>query len=131
MVQDIVNSSLTQLGVIPQDAPNQSQAQSSNEDPEPLQTEDVSSEGELSDSDQEDPHSRTPALYQLLITAEEQADYDSFSLPVATRPAPAYFPQPQAAPPRGIRRIPLESLIDEDRLEDFPESEASLIAKQA
>ena len=36
MVQDIVKSSLTQLGVIPQDAPTQSQAQSSNEDPEPL-----------------------------------------------------------------------------------------------
>ena len=46
------------------------------------------------------------------------------------RPAPAYFPQPQAAPPRGARRVPSESL-DEDRLSDFPESKASLIAKQA
>ena len=47
------------------------------------------------------------------------------------RPAPAYFPQPQAAPPRGARRVPSESLLDEDRRSDFPESEASLIANQA
>ena len=44
---------------------------------------------------------------------------------------PAYFPQPQAVPPREARRVPSESLHDEDRLSDFPESEASLIAKQA
>ena len=85
MAQDIVKSSLTQLGVILHDAPTQSQAQFSNEDPEPPQTEDISSEGELSDSDQEDPHSGTPALNQLLITAEEQAYYNSFPSPVATR----------------------------------------------
>ena len=84
MVQDIVNSSLTQIGVIPQETLTQSQAQSLNEDPEYLQIEDISSEGELSDSDQEDPHSGTPALNQLLITVEEQADYDSFPSPVAT-----------------------------------------------
>ena len=29
------------------------------------------------------------------------------------------------------RHVPSESLLDEDRLSDFPESEASLIAKQA
>ena len=46
------------------------------------------------------------------------------------RPAPPYFPQPQAAPPQGARCVPLESL-DEDRLSDFLESEAFLIAKQA
>ena len=46
------------------------------------------------------------------------------------RPAPAYFPQPQASPPRRARHMPSESL-DEDRLSDFPESEASFIAKQA
>ena len=62
MVQDMVKSSLTQLGVIPQETPTQSQVQSSNEDPEPPQIEDISSEGGLSDSDQEDPHFGTPAL---------------------------------------------------------------------
>ena len=125
-----------------------------------------------------------------MITAEEQADYDSFPSPVATtapllsiaeqtptgpqtqpktattraqpgtstqvkpadpekqapaqaqpqaqaqirppapaqppRPVPPYFPQPQAAHPRGARCVPSESLpvLDEDRLSDFPESEA-------
>ena len=57
MVQDIVKSSLTQLGVIPQETPTQSQAQSDTVDPEPPQIEDISSEGEISNSDQEDPHS--------------------------------------------------------------------------
>ena len=46
------------------------------------------------------------------------------------RPAPAYVPQPQAAPPQGAKRVFPESL-DEDRLSDFPECEVSLIAKQA
>ena len=46
-----------------------SQTQSSTEDPEAPQTEDISSEGELSDSDQEEPHSGTPALNQMLIRA--------------------------------------------------------------
>ena len=45
------------------------------------------------------------------------------------RLAPAYFPQAQAAPPRGARRVPSESLLDEDRLLDFSESVASLIAQ--
>ena len=47
------------------------------------------------------------------------------------RLAPAYFPQPQALTlgGGGARRVPLESLHDEDRLLDFQESEASLIAK--
>ena len=87
MVQDIVKSSLTQLGVIPQETPIQSQAQSSNKDLEPPQTEDIFSEGKLSDKDQEDSHSETPALNmlnKLFITAEEQADYDSFPSPVST-----------------------------------------------
>ena len=46
------------------------------------------------------------------------------------RPAPVYFTLPQAAPPWGARRVPSESL-GEDKLSDFPESEASSIAKQA
>ena len=75
IVQDIVKSYLTQLGVILQDIATQSQVQSLNEDPEPAQIEDISSGGEISDSDQEDPRSRT-LLNQLLIPAEEQADYD-------------------------------------------------------
>ena len=84
MVQDIVKSSLTQLAIIPQESNTQSQAQSLKEDPEPPQIEDISSEGELSDSDQDDPHSGTLALNQFLIAAEEQADYDSFPSPVVT-----------------------------------------------
>ena len=87
MVQDMVKSSLTQLGVIPQETTTlgtQSQLQSSYEDLEPPQIEDISSEGQLFDSDQEDHYSGTPALNQLLITAEEQAEYDSFPSPVAT-----------------------------------------------
>ena len=54
-MQDIVKLSLTQLGFIPQDTPTQSQAQSSNEDPEPPQIGDISSEGEVSDFYQEAP----------------------------------------------------------------------------
>ena len=90
MVQDIVKSSLTQLGVILQDVPTQSQAQSSNEEPEHPQTEDISSDGEFSDSDQEDTHSGTPALNQLLIMVEEQADYDFFPSPVEKTRAPQW-----------------------------------------
>ena len=48
------------------------------------QIEDISSEEELSYSDQGDPHSGT-ALNQLLITVEEQADNYSFPSSVATR----------------------------------------------
>ena len=47
------------------------------------------------------------------------------------RLASAYFPQPQAPPPWGARRVPSKSLHDEDRLSNFPKREASLIAKQA
>ena len=47
MVQDIVKSSPTQLGVIPQDTPTQSQAESLTKDPKPPQIEDISSEGEI------------------------------------------------------------------------------------
>ena len=84
MVQDMAKSSLTQLGVMPQDTPTQSRAQSSNEDLEPPQIEDISAEGEI--SDQEDHHSGTPVLNQLLMVVEEQADYESFPSPVVTRP---------------------------------------------
>ena len=74
MVQDIVKSSLTQLGVIPQETLTQSQAQSSNKDPEPLQTE---------------------------AQAQSQAQAQAQTRPLAPAqppsPAPAYFPQPQAA----------------------------------
>ena len=83
MVQDTVKSSLTQLGVTPQDTPTQTQ--SSNKDPEPPHIEDISSEGEISHSDQEDLHSGTPVLNQLLMAADEQADNDSLPSPVVTR----------------------------------------------
>ena len=186
MAQDIVKSSLTQLGVMPQKTPDQSQAQSDTVDPEPPQVEDFS-------SDQED-HSGTPALNEMLMVQEELDDYDSFTSPVVTktplwkfaeqtpsgsqaqtktktataqaqpvtstpvkpagpqvmapaqaqpqaqtqaqmqpsapaqprRLAPAYFSQHQAAPPPRARPVPSQSL-DEARLSDFPESEASLI----
>ena len=61
----------SKFGDILQVAPTQSQAQSSNEDPEPPQIEDVFSEGEISDSDQENPHSGTSVLNQLFNTADE------------------------------------------------------------
>ena len=48
----------TQLGVIPQDSPDQSQAQSDSREVEPPLVEDISSEGKLPDSDSED-HSGT------------------------------------------------------------------------
>ena len=53
LVQDLVKSSLTQLGVIPQETPGQSQAQSDIVEPEPPQVEDIASEGEVPNSDQE------------------------------------------------------------------------------
>ena len=62
MVQDMVKSSLKQLGVTLQETPTQAQVQSLNEDLEPPQIEGISSDGELSHSDQEDPLSGTPAL---------------------------------------------------------------------
>ena len=55
MVQNIVKSSLVQLGVIPQDTPTRPRAQSSKMEPEPPRIEDISSEAEISNSDQEDP----------------------------------------------------------------------------
>ena len=73
MVQDIVKSSLTQLGVIPQDTPTQSQSQSSTEVSEPPQMEDISSEGEICDSDQEDTHSETPVLKQLVMAWQQKS----------------------------------------------------------
>ena len=85
MVQDIFKSFLTRFGIIPQDTPTQSQAQSPTVDLEHPQIEGTSSEGEISDSDQEDPQSGTPELNQLLTAAEEQADYDSFPSPVVTK----------------------------------------------
>ena len=65
----------------------------------------------------------TPAQAQIQPSAPTQP----------LRLAPANFPQPQAASLRGATRMPSESLHDENRLLDFPESEASLIhvAKQA
>ena len=66
--------------------------------------------------------------------AQPQAPAQAQMLPPAPaqlpRPASANFPQPQAAPTWGARRVPSGSL-DEDRLSDFPEFDASLIAKQA
>ena len=76
-----------------------------------------------------------PPVLQASAQAKPQAQAQAQMRPLAPaqppRPAPAYFPQPQAAPPRGARRVPSESLLDEDRLWDFPKSEASLIGKQA
>ena len=181
----------TQLGVIPQESPDQSQAQSDTIEVKPPQLEDIS-EGELpdSDSDQED-HSGTAVLEELLMRQEEIEDYDSLnSSPVINktplwrfteqtpsgsqaqtrtntatsqaqpatstlakpavpqtkapaqapvgppapaqpvRQAPACFPQPKATPPWRVICVPSESLA-EDRLSDFPENKASLIAKQA
>ena len=84
MVRDLVKSSLTQLGVIPQETPDQSRAQSDTVDPESPQIEDISSEGEIFDSDQED-HSGTPVLNELLMAQEELESYDSFPSPVVTK----------------------------------------------
>ena len=61
VMQGLVKSSLTQFGVIPQESPDQSQAQSDTREPEPPQIEDISSEGKIPDSDQKD-HSGTPVL---------------------------------------------------------------------
>ena len=73
---------------------------------------------------------QTKALAQAKPQAPAQA---SVRPPVPAQPvrqAPACFPQPRAAPPQRVIHVPSESL-DEDWLSDFPESEASLIAKQA
>ena len=81
VMQGLVKSSLTQFGVIPQESPDQSQAQSDTREPEPPQTGDISSEGDIPDSDQKD-RSGTPILEELLMGREELEDYDSLSLPV-------------------------------------------------
>ena len=73
-------------------------------------------------------------LSKALAQAKPQAPAQAPLWPPApvqpVRQAPAYYPQPQAAPPRGLD-VCLQNLsTDEDRLSDFPESESSLIAKQ-
>ena len=77
MMQDTIRSSLTEYGVIPKASPTQSQSIAV--DTETTGVIDLS-EGKLSDSEQEGPDSETPELDQLLLTAEEQMDYDSFAL---------------------------------------------------
>ena len=77
MMQDMIRSSLTEYVVIPKAGPTQSQSQSIAVDKETPQVVDLS-EGELSDSEQKG--SRTPELDQLMLTAEEQMDYDSLAL---------------------------------------------------
>ena len=54
-------------------------------EPEPPQIEDISSEGEISYSDQDHPHSGTLELDELLMAWEEQEDCDSFPSPVVTK----------------------------------------------
>ena len=66
MVQGLVKSSPTQLGVIPQKTPDQSQAQSHTGDLDSPQLEDITSEG----------------IEELLMGREELEDYDSLSSPV-------------------------------------------------
>ena len=70
MVQDMVKSSLTQLGVIPQDTPTQSQSQYCGSGPS--QIEDIS-EGEIFNSDQE------------ASDYDYNYDYDSFLSPTVTK----------------------------------------------
>ena len=74
-----------QLGVIPQETPTctQLQSQSSFMDPESPQVVDTL-EGEISNSDQEGLVSGTPELKQLVLTVEEQLDYDSFPTPTCS-----------------------------------------------
>ena len=67
--------------VIPQETPKQPQSQSSTVDPESPQVVHVdTSEGEIFYSEQEGPDSETPELDQLVLTAEEQLDYDYLAL---------------------------------------------------
>ena len=72
---------------------------------------------------------QAPARSQLQAPTQAQIQPPASAQP--PRLAPAYFPQLQAAPPRWARHLPSESLHDEDRLSDFPESKAFLIAEQA
>ena len=125
MVQGLVKSSLTQIGVIPQETPDQSQAQSE------TKTKTATAEAQPATCTPVKPAApqvKAPAQAQPQAPAQAQMRPPAPAQPL--RPAPAYFPQPQAAPPQGARRVPTESL-DEDRLSDFPEREASLIARQA
>ena len=67
VVQSGTKTSLTQFGVIPQESPVQSQAPSGTRE-EPPQLEDISSEGELPDTDSDqEAHSGTPVLDELLM----------------------------------------------------------------
>ena len=79
----------TQLGVIPQESPYQSQSQSDTRVVEPPQLEDISSEGELSDSDfdQED-DSGTPVLKELLMGRDELEVYDFLNSSPVTNKTP-------------------------------------------
>ena len=74
------------------------------------------------------PQSKAPAQATSQAPAQAPVGPPAPSQPV--RQASASFPLPQAAPPRRVIHVPSVSL-DEDRLSAFPESEASLIAKQA
>ena len=74
----MIKSSLTEFGVIPQANPPQSVPvyYSYKECPQVIDL----SEGELSDSEKEGSDLGTPELDQLMLTVEEQIDYDSFTL---------------------------------------------------
>ena len=73
---------------------------------------------------------QTKALAQAKPQSPVQAPVRPLAPAQPVRQASACFPQPQATPPRRVIRVPSKSL-DKDCLIDSPESEASLIAKQA
>ena len=76
MMRDMIKSSLTEL------PPPQSQSQSNSRDKDPSHDLEDSSEGEISDFyHHEDPelNQGNPELDQLVHTAEEQQDFDSFT----------------------------------------------------
>ena len=85
---DIQNTK-TQLGVISQESTDQSQTQSDTREVEPPQLEDISSEGQLPDSDQED-HSGTPVFEELLMGRDELEDCDSLNSLPATNKTPLW-----------------------------------------
>ena len=72
--------------------------------------------------------SQTKVLPQAKPQAPAQASMGRPAPAQPVRQASARFSQSQIAPPRRVIRMPSESL-NEDRLSDFQESEASLIAK--
>ena len=86
-----IQNTKTQLGVISQESTDQSQTQSDSREVEPPQLEDISSEGQLPDSnsDQED-HSGTPVLEELLMGRDELEDYDSLNSSPATNKTPLW-----------------------------------------